>query len=157
MKKTTLLVCLLFATQCIYSQATLPASGGEATGSGGSSSYTIGQIDYIQASGSGGTADLGVQHPFIITLIGINDFPNIELHAVILPNPTAYNITLIITDLLFESLSYQLYDITGRLISTNKIIGEQTIITMDRFPAATYLLSVLNKNTQLKTFKIIKE
>jgi hypothetical protein len=39
MKTTTLVACLLFATQLIYSQETIPASGGEATGSGGSSIY----------------------------------------------------------------------------------------------------------------------
>ena len=157
MKKTTLIVCLLFATQCMFSQATLPASGGEATGSGGSSSYTVGQIDYIRTSGSGGTADQGVQHPITFSVLGIDAFPTIALQAVIFPNPTVHNVTLIITDLPAEALSYQLYDITRRLISSRKIIDEETIIPMEGLPVATYLLTVLDKNTQLKTFKIIKE
>ncbi|MBT3871042.1 MAG: hypothetical protein HOF75_00230, partial [Flavobacteriaceae bacterium] len=47
---------LLFTVEFTFAQAALTASGGEAVGDGGSLSYTIGQVDYIQASGSGGTA-----------------------------------------------------------------------------------------------------
>ncbi|MFT7084070.1 MAG: hypothetical protein ACJAT0_002567, partial [Nonlabens sp.] len=43
MKKITLVACLLLVTQLMYSQQTIPTSGGDATGSGGSSSYTVGQ------------------------------------------------------------------------------------------------------------------
>ncbi|MFT5216444.1 MAG: hypothetical protein ACI83H_001567, partial [Glaciecola sp.] len=46
MKKITLVACLLLASQLIYSQQTIPATGGDATGSGGSSSYSVGQLVY---------------------------------------------------------------------------------------------------------------
>ena len=60
MKTTTLVACLLFATHLIYSQETIPTSGGEATGSGGSSSYSVGQMVYTTNT-SGGTVTQGVQ------------------------------------------------------------------------------------------------
>ena len=41
MKKMTLVAGLLLATQLMYSQQSIPATGGDATGSGGSSSYTV--------------------------------------------------------------------------------------------------------------------
>ncbi|MBT3920140.1 MAG: hypothetical protein HOF24_07130, partial [Flavobacteriaceae bacterium] len=63
----TILFCLLITVEFTFAQSALTASGGEAVGAGGSLSYTIGQVDYIQASGSGGTASQGVQQAFTIT------------------------------------------------------------------------------------------
>ena len=43
-----IVVCLLITAEFTFAQAALTASGGEAFGAGGSLSYTIGQVDYIQ-------------------------------------------------------------------------------------------------------------
>jgi hypothetical protein len=63
MKITTLVACLLCAPHLIYSQETLSASGGDATGSGGTVSYTVGQVFYTSLTGSTGTVSEGVQQP----------------------------------------------------------------------------------------------
>ena len=149
--------CLLITVEFTFAQAALTASGGEAFGAGGSLSYTIGQVDYIQASGSGGTASQGVQQPFTITVLGNDDFLSIELKAVVFPNPTTNYINLIITNVVAEDLSYRLFDMNRRIISSHKITNQETIIPMERLASATYLLYVLGQNTQLKVFKIIKE
>ena len=60
MKATTLVVCLLCATHLNYSQETLSASGGDATGT---ASYTVGQVFYTSLTGSNGTVSEGVQQP----------------------------------------------------------------------------------------------
>lgn len=153
----TILFCLLFTVEFTFAQAALTASGGEAVGDGGTLSYTIGQVDYIQASGSGGTASQGVQQPFTITALGNDDYPGIELKAVVFPNPTTNYINLIITNVVAEDLSYQLFDMNRRIISSHKITNQETIIPMERLASTTYLLYVLDQNSQLKVFKIIKE
>ena len=153
----TILFCLLITVEFTFAQAALTASGGEAVGDGGSLSYSIGQLDYIQASGSGGTASQGVQQAFTITVLGNDDFSSIELKAVVFPNPTTNYINLIITNVVAEDLSYRLFDMNRRIISSHKITSQETIIPMERLASATYLLYVLGQNTQLKVFKIIKE
>ena len=153
----TILFCLLITVEFTFAQAALTASGGEAVGDGGSLSYTIGQVDYIQASGSGGTASQGVQQAFTITVLGNDDFSSIELKAVVFPNPTTNYINLIITNVVAEDLSYRLFDMNRRIISSHKITNQETIIPMERLASATYLLYVLDQNSQLKVFKIIKE
>jgi len=153
----TILFCLLFTVEFTFAQAALTASGGEAVGDGGTLSYTIGQVDYIQASGSGGTASQGVQQPFTITVLGNDDYPGIELKALVFPNPTTNYINLIITNVVAEDLSYQLFDMNRRIISSHKITNQETIIPMERLASTTYLLYVLDQNSQLKVFKIIKE
>jgi hypothetical protein len=54
------LVCLTIARPIYAQQAVVPA-GGEGTGLGGTISFSIGQIDFISATGAGGTAQQGVQ------------------------------------------------------------------------------------------------
>ena len=46
MKKLNLTLIFLCALQLSYAQETIPSAGGNATGTGGASSYTIGQLVY---------------------------------------------------------------------------------------------------------------
>jgi len=50
----------------LQEQQAILATGGNATGSGGTVSYTVGQAAYITQTGSGGTVTQGVQQPFEI-------------------------------------------------------------------------------------------
>lgn len=63
-------LCILFVfclgSSSLQAQQTVPATGGIATGSGGTVSYTVGQAVYTTQTGSGGTITQGVQQPFEI-------------------------------------------------------------------------------------------
>jgi gliding motility-associated-like protein len=48
----------------IFAQQNTLSAGGEATGSAGSLSYSIGQVDYENASDAVGSMELGVQHAY---------------------------------------------------------------------------------------------
>ena len=100
-KKVFALAGLLLSIGLLQLQAqnNSVTAGGDASGSGGSISYSIGQVDYIQATGSGGTANQGVQQPIEIYVLGNDEFSNIELSAVIFPNPTSNYVTLSINDM----------------------------------------------------------
>lgn len=144
----------------LKAQEAISVSGGDASGSGGSASYSIGQVVYTTNTGPNGSVSLGVQQPYEISVVTeVEKTKGIELLISAFPNPTTSHLTLIIeapagSD--FQSLSYQLSSMNGTLLETNKIIGNQTIIEMNNRVAATYFLSVTNKNKTLKTFKIIK-
>ncbi|HRH68316.1 MAG TPA: hypothetical protein PLB89_02300 [Flavobacteriales bacterium] len=58
---TTACALVLIGHTSIAQRNTVSA-GGEAMGSGGTVSFSVGQLDYITASGSGGSAQQGVQH-----------------------------------------------------------------------------------------------
>lgn len=49
-----------------YAQQVQPASGGNASGSGGSASFTIGQIFYTTPTGASGSSDQGIQSIAVI-------------------------------------------------------------------------------------------
>ena len=83
----------VFAFSGLQAQEAPVASGGEATGSGGSVSYSIGQVSYLTNSGSGGTIGEGVQQPYEIqTLDVVENYK--DLSIVLFPNPTRENLNL---------------------------------------------------------------
>jgi hypothetical protein len=141
----------------IQAQSTIPASGGNATGSGGSVSYSIGQVTYTKNTGTNGTVAQGVQQPYEISVItGIEEAEDISLEIVVYPNPATDFIKLRIKNYEVENLSYQLYDINGSLLKDNKVDSNEITISTQALRPSTYFLNVIQGKREIKTFKIIK-
>ncbi len=137
-------------------QESVNSSGGDATGSGGTVAYSIGQVVYTTNTGGSVSVAQGVQHAYEIFTVGITETElNISLTA--FPNPTIENLTLQISDCNNEKLTYQLFDMQGRQLSNGQVIVEQTPINMNGLPSATYFIHVVNQeNKKVQSFKIFK-
>ena len=153
--KTTLAVLFaLLATIELHAQESPTATGGEATGTGGTASYSVGQVVYTTAAGTNGSVAQGVQQPYeISTTVGINE-TSINLEMSVYPNPTTNYLTLKVED--NANLSYQLYDLQGKVIENKKVKANSTTIKMEGLPKAVYFLKVVNNKQAVKTFRIIK-
>ena len=55
-----------------------------------------------------------------------------------------------------EKLTYLLYDMQGKLLDTKQVVNNSTTIGMQELPKSTYLLSLLDNNSLIKTFRIVK-
>ncbi|MDC8003371.1 T9SS type A sorting domain-containing protein [Aureisphaera galaxeae] len=152
-----LLGFLLLTAPLAMAQRNTVATGGEATGSGGTVGYSVGQIDYTEATGSGGSANLGLQQPFEIFVLGVDDQPNITIEMAVFPNPTQANLTLRLDQAPTPGMRIALYDILGRSLYENEVHFNETIIPMEALASATYILRVSDNYSLLKTFKIIKK
>ncbi|OFX16311.1 MAG: hypothetical protein A2033_01555 [Bacteroidetes bacterium GWA2_31_9] len=141
----------------LQAQETIPVTGGEASGTGGTASYSLGQVVYTTNTGTNGSVSQGVQQPYeISTTIGI-DVTNINLEFSIYPNPTVDFLTLKVDNVDTSTLSYQLFDMDGKLLEKNKLSSNITSIKLEELPKSTYLLNVTNNQKTVKTFKIIKK
>ena len=159
MKHKKLTASALFLLLCLgglHAQETVPAAGGDATGAGGTSSYTIGQLVYTTNTGGSGSVSQGVQQLYEITTITEIEVSEINLEFTAYPNPTENFLTLQIGDYGNEQLSYQLYDMRGKLLDNKQVLIKNTSISMQALPSSTYFLYVLDNNSLIKTFKIIK-
>jgi hypothetical protein len=154
--KNIILIITLFCLPKLMAQQATAASGGNASGSNGSSSYSVGQVVYVAVTGSNGAVSQGVQQPIEIFTLSGEEFANITLEAIVFPNPTISNVTLKISNFSLDALSYQLFDIHGKSISAGKISNEETFFNMDAYPASIYILKITSNSKELKTFKIIK-
>jgi hypothetical protein len=147
----------------LQAQESVNATGGNASGSGGSVSYSVGQVVYTTNTGANGTVAQGVQQPFEISVVtGLEEAKGINLSVTAYPNPTTDYLTLEVKDYELSNLNFQLYDMNGKLLQSEKITGNQTSIVMSNLVPATYFVKVIVKTQgiasqqELKTFKIIK-
>ena len=157
-KKIFAIVLLATGLTGLQAQQAIPASGGNATGTGGTASYTVGQVVYTTVTGGGGSVAQGVQQTYEITVIsGIESAKDISLSLVVYPNPAIDFLTLKIAGEVQLPLTASLYDLYGKLISTRKIESDETRIEMSNLAPATYFLKILGSVGAIKTFKIIKK
>ena len=155
-KKVKLSVLLLGLGLTAKAQQATTATGGNVSGSGGTVAYSVGQIVYTTNIGTTGSVAQGMQQPYEISIVlGIED-NSIKLELNAYPNPTSNFLTLNLGKAELSTLNFQLYDISGKLIESRKIISSSETITMENLPTATYFLKVTNNNNEVKTFKIIK-
>ena len=156
LRKVLIAFCLFGYGTAIQAQEAVTAAGGDATGSGGSVSYSIGQIDYITNTGTGGTVIQGVQQPYEFFIVGIDDKKDISVELSVYPNPAVSTVNLRIDNQNLENISFQLYDMNEKLILNKKVSGNVTSIQMEKLASVTYFLKVLDNKKVVKTFKIIK-
>ena len=154
MKKTLLI--FLFSISIINAQQNTTSSGGEAIGTGGSASYSIGQIDYISSSDSNFSVSQGVQQPFEISVVLGLEENQIKLNLTAYPNPTNDILFLSIENGVNQELTYQLIDLQGKIIEKNVIKNNTTEVNVAHLEKAIYFLNITENNKSIKTFKIIK-
>jgi hypothetical protein len=157
MKHKKTITSIAFVLLCLgglHAQESPTAAGGDATGTGGTSSYSIGQVVYTTATGTNGSLAPGVQQPYEISITtGLNEtYINLELS--VYPNPTTNYLTLKVDD--FETLNFQLIDLQGKVIENKKVTTTTSTIEMEALPKAVYFLNVTKGNQLIKTFKVIK-
>jgi len=151
------LILLIFQLTGLQAQETVPVTGGNATGSGGAISYSVGQVSYSALTGPGGSVVQGVQQPFEISVVtGIEEANGIKLICSVYPNPTTEFLTLKVENYDLKNLSYKLFDAIGNQLESKKITGDQTIIPMGNLVIASYFLIITDNKKEIKSFKIIK-
>jgi hypothetical protein len=154
--KITGLFLISMLTNLLYAQQASVTSGGDATGSGGSASYSIGQVVYTTNLGTNGSVAQGIQNAYIITPLSNQELTALTLSVQTYPNPTTDKIVLALNNIELKDLSYVLYDLSGRTIANALVNQTQTEITMQNLAAGVYILRVNQNYAELKTFKIIK-
>jgi hypothetical protein len=156
MIKTIFSACMLCAVLTIQAQDAIPVSGGEAAGSGGTVSYSVGQLMYTTNIGSG-TVSQGIQQAFEFQTLSNPELTTVNLTVVTYPNPTKDFIILKITDSALNNLRYTLFDVNGKAISSGSITESNTQVQLKHLSIGAYILKVSQQNQSLKTFKILKQ
>jgi len=161
MRLKRLKICVIFliviGISGIQAQETIPATGGDISGSGGSVSYTVGQVVYHTYTGSNGSVAEGAQQPYEISVVtGLQEYRGINLVISVYPNPATDYLQLVVESVIIKDLSFQLYSMNGKLLQNREIIDKHTNIAMSNLVSSTYFVKVIRDKTELKTFKIIK-
>jgi len=157
--RSKVLFIILFsgAITFTYAQENTLSAGAKATGNNGTVTYSVGQLSYQSISGSNGSLIEGVQQPYeISTVTSIEGANGVELFVKGYPNPARDYFTLRAEDVDLTSLTFQLFDINGKIIQNGKITETYTKITVSYLTPSIYFLKVQKMNRIIKTFKITK-
>jgi hypothetical protein len=147
---------LLLGLGGLHAQETVTTTGGEAIGTGGTASYSVGQVVYTSATGTNGSVAQGVQQAYEISITtGVKE-TTINLEMNVYPNPTTNYLQLKVESEKLESLNFQLIDLQGKIIESKKVTASNTILKMEALPKAIYFLNVTKDNQLIKSFKVIK-
>lgn len=158
-----------FCLEGVKAQEAVPAGGGNASGNGGSTSYTVGQVTCTLHTTVSGSVCQGVQQPYeIYVKVETGEADGVDLFCTFYPNPVSDDLMLKIRDYQGQHLVCQLFDANGYLLKNKEIKGNVTIISMGSLAAGTYFLKVVlpgraliqsghpSSPYEIKTFKIIK-
>ena len=156
LKQLTPLFFLLLNT-VLTAQETFSSSGFNSNGNSGLISYSVGQVSVGFSTGNSGSLTHGVQQPYeIFSTLGV-DILDINLKLTAYPNPTIDQLILSIENIHGKFFNYQLFNIEGKLLLIDKCENNKSYINLNKFQPNTYLLSVSENNTVIKSFTIIKK
>ena len=147
------LLCLAGAT---FAQSAVVPVGCDAQSNSGSVSYTVGQIA-VQTTSNSNVSE-GVQQPYEIQAVGVDDYPQITLNAVVYPNPTENLAQLRLNgfEIPTAGLRAILYDGNGKQLQSVTVTDDLTALQIGQYATGTYYLELRDGKRVLKTFKIVR-
>lgn len=138
-------------------QKAILATGSNATGSNGSASYSVGQIDYSN-KGTNNQIMEGVQQAYEITTLSTTETVGTDQKEILLyPNPFKDFIFLDFTTNDYRNSDYELFDSSGKLVKKDKIKESKSEFNFSDIPSAMYIIRINQNGKNIKTFKIIKK
>ena len=141
-------------------QSAIVPVGGDAQSSAGSVSYTVGQIAVQTVANSNGIyVAEGVQQPYEIQAVGVDNYPQIVLDAVVYPNPTENIAQLKLNgfELPADGLRATIFDGNGKMLQSFSVTDDLTSFQIGQYATGTYYLEVKDGKRVLKTFKIVRK
>ena len=154
-----MIVLLCFAWTSFAQSAVVPV-GGDAQSNSGSVSYTVGQIAVQTVNNSSGISLAeGVQQPYEILTVGVDDYPQITLDAVVYPNPAENLVQLQLNgfEIPADGLRATLYDGNGKLLQTLNVTEDFTSFQIGQYATGAYYLELRDDRRVLKTFKVVRK
>lgn len=156
--KASLILVFIQGLIGLSAQVAVIPSGGNASGTGGTVSSTVGLINYSSLTTSSGKVTEGVQHSYeILISTSTKDTKRDSIILSVYPNPTADVVLLSILSVKESQYSYSLHDNNGKLLLRGTALNKETTISMKSLIADIYLLNVYDGKNLLKSFKIIKK
>ncbi len=139
----------------VRAQNAMVPLGGEATGSGGSVSYTLGQVADEVQSGVGGLVQEGVQQPYVdaSTITATQeDFGEVSVY----PTVTADHVMILLSKVPSQRSSVTLFDAQGRPVLQHAIVGVRTELSLALFANGVYQLILYDEAAVPRAFTLIK-
>lgn len=139
----------------LIAQQDVVTAGGNGTASGGSISYSIGQVVYTSESYSNGSINHGVQQPYSIMAINVDESLK-EMEVSLYPNPTHDHVLISLPELR-RGLTISVFDMKGALIEEKPLQSQQTLLFAQEWHAAQYIIRICDQSQNCSEYKLVKQ
>ena len=146
---------LMLANTTLRAQEVIGTSGSQNKTGRAQLSWTIGEV----AVNTLGSASMSITEGFHQSKLIVSDveqFNEIPFPISVYPNPVSTYVTLKIEESKLNNLTYQLFNIDGRKISSKSVVSTETVIDFTALPATTYLLRVSDNKKEVAVITIVK-
>lgn len=151
------ILILLLPPSRLSAQESVNSAGGEATGLGGSASYSTGQVVFTAISSATGTVVQGVQQPWeIFVYPGIDEQIERNEPAIVFPNPTNGLVTIKIQDESWEKCMVSLWDNQGQMLLQCEFNDRQFDMDLSLYARSVYFIRITSAEGNIKVFRIVK-
>ena len=137
-----------------FGQNALSAAGGYLKTTGGSTSFTVGQVAYVLKKGTGSYLNEGVQQVYTKKTTPIEELVYLK-EVQLYPNPTQETMTLILSSKEDIQVRYTIMDYLGKEIKNGNILSEKSEISLRDLPSGNYFISLKSKK-EIRIFKMVK-
>ena len=137
-----------------FGQNALSTTGGQFKSTGGSTSFTVGQVAYVLKKGTGSYLNEGVQQVYTKKTTPIEELVYLK-DVLVYPNPTQETFNLIISTKEDVQVRYTIMDYLGKEIRNGIILSEKSEISLRDLPAGNYFISLKSKKEN-RIFKMVK-
>ena len=148
------LVLLLSFGFSSFAQNALSSTGGHFKTTGGSTSFTVGQVAYVLKKGNGSYLNEGVQQVYTKKTTPVEELVYLK-EVQLYPNPTQETMTLILYSMEDVQVRYTIMDYLGKEIKYGIILSEKSEISLRDLPSGNYFISLKSKKEN-RIFKIVK-
>ena len=144
----------LSCTFCSFAQNAISTTGGHIKSTGGSTSFTVGQVVYVLKKGNGSYLNEGVQQVYTKKTTPIEELVYLK-EVQLYPNPTQETMTLILWSMEDVQVRYTIMDYLGKEIKNGIILSEKSEISLRDLPSGNYFISLKSKK-EIRIFKMVK-
>jgi hypothetical protein len=154
-KKSILpLVLLMSCGFCSFAQNAISSTGGHFKTTGGSTSFTVGQVAYVLKKGNGSYLNEGVQQVYTKKTTPVEELVYLK-EVQLYPNPTQETVILILSSKEDVQVRYTIMDYLGKEIKYGIILSEKSEISLRDLPSGNYFISLKSKK-EIRIFKMVK-
>ncbi|MDF2436050.1 MAG: hypothetical protein K0Q95_426 [Bacteroidota bacterium] len=131
----------------------ISCSGNSFNNGGNQLDWTLGEPVTSTLSGGNNALSQGFHQPDLL-ITSLNEL-QLDYLLNVYPNPTTDIVHLQFTDLKV-TVSIELFTSEGKLLESQKVNSNEAQLSLLKYKAGTYLLSVKESGSAAKTFRIIK-
>jgi hypothetical protein len=148
------LVLLMSCGFCSFAQNAISSTGGHFKTTGGSTSFTVGQVAYVLKKGNGSYLNEGVQQVYTKKTTPVEELVYLK-EVQLYPNPTQETVILILSSKEDVQVRYTIMDYLGKEIKYGIILSEKSEISLRDLPSGNYFISLKSKK-EIRIFKMVK-